>query len=192
LRVVVAAGAAADFAPEVDAIGGEEQQSQPRFDREGHQAESDFDHENRHKPALVFDQARCVGAIGQDRSTVVVALAGGGIEACRPDSGGDQFAAVDAGVGALDYVPVLRTRCGSSGSEIFWPGSRFGLRPAQLSFVQHVDGRRTIREIAECVAQQGESPGTDAGDLEDFGRKLFQSLWRIDYVAMALNTNSHR
>ncbi|MDT7721656.1 MAG: hypothetical protein QOE94_2667, partial [Mycobacterium sp.] len=79
-----------------------------------------------------------------------------------------------------------------SGSEIFWPGSRFGLRPAQLSFVQHVDGRRTIREIAECVAQQGESPGTDAGDLEDFGRKLFQSLWRIDYVAMALNTNSHR
>ena len=92
----------------------------------------------------------------------------------------------------ISTVPVLRTRCGSSGSEIFWPGSRFGLRPAQLSFVRHVDGRRTIREIAECVAQQGESPGTDAGDLEDFGRKLFQSLWRIDYVAMALNTNSHR
>ena len=94
-------------------------------------------------------------------------------------------------VTALDYVPVLRTRCGSSGSEIFWPGSLFGLRPAQLSFVG-TDGHRTIREIAECVAQQGESPGADAGDLEDFGRKLFQSLWRIDYVAMALNTNSHR
>ena len=91
---------------------------------------------------------------------------------------------------------TVTSRCcahvASSGSEIFWPGSRFGLRPAQLSFVRHVDGRRTIREIAECVAQQGESPGTDAGDLEDFGRKLFQSLWRIDYVAMALNTNSHR
>jgi hypothetical protein len=53
-----------------------------------------------------------------------------------------------------------------------------------------VDGRRTIGEIAECVAQQGESPGTDAGDREDFGRKLFQSLWRIDYVAIALNKNS--
>lgn len=133
-----------------------------------------------------------MGAIGQDRAAVGVALAGGWIEACRPDSSGDQFAAVDAGVGGLDYVPVLRTRCGSSGSEIFWPGSRFGLGPAQLSFVRQVDGRRTIREIAECVAQQGESPGTDAGDLEHFGRKLFQSLWRIDYVAMALNTNSHR
>jgi hypothetical protein len=48
--VVVAAGAAADFAPEVDAVGGEEQQTQPRLDREGHQAESYFDHENRHKP----------------------------------------------------------------------------------------------------------------------------------------------
>jgi SAM-dependent methyltransferase len=112
--------------------------------------------------------------------------------ACRPDRPKEGYTIDFSTVTALDYVPVLRTRCGSSGSEIFWPGSRFGLRPAQLSFVRHVDGRRTIREIAECVAQQGESPGTDAGDLEDFGRKLFQSLWRIDYLAMALNTNSHR
>jgi hypothetical protein len=111
-------------------------------------------------------------------------------------------------IGAVSMAPTApskartaRRLCGgefvgadrhSFGSEIFWPGSLFGLRPAQLSFVRHVDDRRTIREIAECVAQQGESPGTDAGDREDFGRKLFQSLWRIDYVAMALNTNSHR
>jgi hypothetical protein len=24
-------------------------------------------------------------------------------------------------------------------------------------------------------------------DLESFGRKLFESLWRLDFVAMALN-----
>ena len=96
----LAAGAAADFAPEVDAVGGEEQQTQPRLDRKRHQAESHFDHEHRDKPALVFDQARCVGAIGQDRSAVVVALAGGEIAACRPDSGGDQFVGAGVGVGA--------------------------------------------------------------------------------------------
>ena len=39
-------------------------------------------------------------AIGQDCDTVVVALVGGGIEACRPDSSGDQFTAVHASVGA--------------------------------------------------------------------------------------------
>jgi hypothetical protein len=89
-----------------------------------------------------------VGAIGQDRSAVVVALAGGGIEACRPDSGGDQFAAVDAGVGALDYVPVLRTRCGSSGSEIFWPGA---LRSQAGSVVLCAARRRTAVVVGSVI-----------------------------------------
>ena len=62
-----------------------------------------------------------------------------------------------------------------------------GLNPAQLPFVQNVDGRRTIREIAERVAQSGESPGASVADLANFGRKLFESLWRLDFVAMALS-----
>ena len=49
--------------------------------------------------------------------------------------------------------------------------------------------RRTIREIAARVAQSGRSPRAGATDLEEFGRKLFQSLWRLDFHAMALNAN---
>jgi len=49
--------------------------------------------------------------------------------------------------------------------------------------------RRTIREIAARVAQSGRSPRAGATDLEEFGRKLFQSLWRLDFLAMALNAN---
>jgi hypothetical protein len=30
-------------------------------------------------------------------------------------------------------------------------------------------------------------PRGGAGDFENFARKLFQSLWRLDFVAMALN-----
>jgi hypothetical protein len=48
-----------------------------------------------------------------------------------------------------------------------------------------VDERRTIREIAQRVTAQ--SPRANVADLENFGRKLFESLWRLDFVAMALN-----
>jgi hypothetical protein len=58
-----------------------------------------------------------------------------------------------------------------------------------MHFLQHVDGRRTIRRIAERVANSGESPGASIRDLEEFGRMLFESLWRLDFVAMRLNEN---
>jgi hypothetical protein len=63
------------------------------------------------------------------------------------------------------------------------------LDPAQLPFVQHVDGRRTIRDIIECVAQSGDVPPDSVADLQEFGRGLFRSLWRLDFLAMALNAN---
>jgi hypothetical protein len=48
-----------------------------------------------------------------------------------------------------------------------------------VAIVQLADGRRTIREIAQSVAQTGSRRGAVA-DVEKFGRKLFQSLWRLD------------
>jgi hypothetical protein len=50
-----------------------------------------------------------------------------------------------------------------------------GLSPAQLSFVRSVDGRRSIREIAACVAQERGS----VADSEKLARDLFQALWRL-------------
>ena len=64
------------------------------------------------------------------------------------------------------------------------------LNAPQLPFVQNVDGRRTIREIAERVAQSGESRRGAAAELEKFGRKLFQALWRLDFLAMGLDAKS--
>jgi len=37
----------------------------------------------------------------------------------------------------------------------------------------------------------GESARASAADLEQFGRKLFQSLWLFDFLQMALNAGSH-
>jgi hypothetical protein len=49
--------------------------------------------------------------------------------------------------------------------------------------------RRTIRDIAACVAQGGNLPQANAADLETLGRKLFQSLWRLDFVSMIPNAH---
>lgn len=55
-----------------------------------------------------------------------------------------------------------------------------------LPFVKNVDGNRTIREIAALVAQSPGSRYASAAEVEVSARKQFESMWRMDYVAMAL------
>jgi hypothetical protein len=81
----------------------------------------------------------------------------------------------------------MHTRCGLSGTQIFRPGWRMNLNAAQLPFVQHIDGERTIRDIAQCVAQDKDTSRASAADFETFGRKLFQALWRLDFLSVALH-----
>jgi hypothetical protein len=87
---------------------------------------------------------------------------------------------------ALDPVPVFRYLCEVSGTDDVWPGSRAGMHEAQLPFVQHIDGRRSIREIIECVLAQHGLADAGTAALERFVRELFEALWRVDLVAMAL------
>jgi SAM-dependent methyltransferase len=112
--------------------------------------------------------------------------------ACRADRPQECYTIDFSAADSLDYVPMMRMRCGLSGAEIFRPDWRMSLNPAQLAFVRNVDGRRTIREIAAGVAPSGGLPKTGAAHLETFGRQLFQSLWRLDFVSMARNTNPDR
>ena len=111
--------------------------------------------------------------------------------ACRPERPKESYTIDFSTEDSLDYVPLFRLRCGVSDSEIFRPDWRLSLSAAQLPFVQHIDGRRTIREIAERVALTGMRRG-DVASLEKFARKLFQALWRLDFLAMALNVDSDR
>jgi len=110
--------------------------------------------------------------------------------ACRPDRPKKTYRINFSAVDALDYVPRMRMRCGLDGEEIYRPNWRTGLTPAQLRFVQQVDGRRTIRQIAKRLAQSKESPRASTTELEEFGRKLFESLWRLDFVAITLNAKT--
>jgi hypothetical protein len=109
--------------------------------------------------------------------------------ACHPDRPEKSYAIDFSTMDCLDYVPMLRMRCGLSGDEISRPGWRMKLNSAQLPFVQHVDGRRTIGEIASVVAQNKETQRGSVADVEKFARKLFQALWRLDFLAMALSAS---
>ncbi|BBY07864.1 class I SAM-dependent methyltransferase [Mycobacterium noviomagense] len=110
--------------------------------------------------------------------------------ACRRDRPKESYAIDFSTVESLDYVPVLRTRCGISGTDIVWPGARIRANADHLPFVQRVDGRRTIRQIVAEVAQKGDSHCPSTTNLRAYARKLFQSLWRLDWVAMALRPAS--
>jgi SAM-dependent methyltransferase len=108
--------------------------------------------------------------------------------ACRRDRPKKHYKVDFSKVGSLDYVPLLRTRCGVTDTEMFGPGWRLPLSPAELAFARQIDGIRSIRAIAESVAQGDDHPENSAGELGKFGRKLFQSLWRLDLVTVALPT----
>ena len=112
--------------------------------------------------------------------------------ACRSDRPQESYVIDFSTQDSLDYVPLMRMRCGLSGSEIFRPDWRVRLNSAQLPFVQHVDDHRTIREIAALVTQSGASSRGSVADVEKFARKLFQALWRLDFLAMALTPDSQR
>ncbi|MGO9158597.1 methyltransferase domain-containing protein [Mycobacterium sp.] len=109
--------------------------------------------------------------------------------ACREDRPKMSYTIDFSAEDSADYVPMFRMRCGLAGSEIFRSDWRMNLNGAQLPFVRGIDGRRTIREIAADVAQSGGRRG-DAAELEIFASKLFQSLWRLDFLAMGLNAKA--
>jgi hypothetical protein len=109
--------------------------------------------------------------------------------ACRPERPKGSYTVDFSAPVYLDYVPIMRLQCGLSGDDIVKPGRRFGLNAAQLPFVQLVDGRRTNREIAQSVARSG-TRRRDPAEVEKFGRKLFQALWRLDFLAMGLDAIS--
>jgi len=106
--------------------------------------------------------------------------------ACRADRPRATYTIDFASPTALDFVPSFRHRCGLSGNQISRHNWTTTLDANQLALVQQVDGRRTIREIIAAASQRGALLQRSQADHEQFAKTLFQSLWRLDFVAMGL------
>jgi hypothetical protein len=92
---------------------------------------------------------------------------------------------------ALDYVPTMRYRSGLDGLEMYRPDWRMKLNLDELPFARYVDGTRSIRDIAARVIDGAESRFARPGDVEAYARGLFESLWRLDFVSMAMKPRSN-
>jgi SAM-dependent methyltransferase len=107
--------------------------------------------------------------------------------ACHPDRAENTYRIDFSSSRALDYVPLMRLRCGVRANEIYRPGWQVRLDPTHLAFAQQIDGDRTIREIADRVAVSGLLAETDPAALEYTALELFEDLWRHDFLAMDLS-----
>jgi hypothetical protein len=107
-----------------------------------------------------------------------------GFVACRPDRPKADYAVDFSSAEALGYIPVIRAFSAVLGNDIVMPHGKVPLSAVQMSFIQHVDGRRTIREIAALVARD-RAPQPGIADVENLARNVFQNLWRLDFLAMA-------
>jgi hypothetical protein len=84
-------------------------------------------------------------------------------------------------------MPGLRAKTSRRTCDSLFEPSDAVVAAAATCVAQALAYRRTIRDIAECVAHGDDPPQNGAGELGKFGRKLFQSLGRLDLVAMALS-----
>ncbi|HEU0192398.1 MAG TPA: class I SAM-dependent methyltransferase [Mycobacterium sp.] len=112
--------------------------------------------------------------------------------ACRPDRPKESYAVDFSTDSCLDYIPMMRMRCGLSDDTIFRPNWSMRLSPTQLPYARNIDGHSTIRQIIARVAESPEFLRAGPADVQEIGRKLFQSLWRLDFLAMARASNEQR
>lgn len=105
--------------------------------------------------------------------------------ACRADRPKRQYAIDFSRPEFVAYVPVPRHSYRIEGNEIVRMKLRCAVSNAQLAFLRQVDGRRTIAEIV--VRAAGEGVTGDAPEVERFIRELFQSMWRLGCMAIALD-----
>ena len=106
--------------------------------------------------------------------------------ACRADRPPESYQIDFSSGQALDYAPSLRYRCTLNGDQISRPGWSTRLDPTQQACAELMDGQRSIRDISAAVKSRGAAPVQTTEQSEAFAMALFQSLWRLDFIAISL------
>lgn len=103
--------------------------------------------------------------------------------ACRADRPDAQYRIDLQGPNVHAYVPMFRHRCALEGDTLVTPGARLRLTPTQATVADHVDGRRTVGEIAEQASDAWSAVG---------GVLWLRTLWEQDVIAFAVPEASLR
>lgn len=106
--------------------------------------------------------------------------------ACRPERPPETFRLDFRSSHSLDYRPVFRFRCGLDGIDLVSPDRRLQLDAIQLALVQQIDGQRSLREIAAVAVSTGALPREEPASLERLVCRVFEQLWKSDFLALRL------
>lgn len=106
--------------------------------------------------------------------------------ACRPDRADETYRIDFAAADALRFVPSFRHRCRLAGFEIIRHNWSMPIDPVQHALVADMDGVKSIGELAEIAHRRDVAPGASLADLEKFGVAFFETLWKLDFVAIGL------
>jgi hypothetical protein len=85
------------------------------------------------------------------------------------------------------YVPSFRHRCGLNGSAVYRNNWSLNLNDSELAVVRLIDGKRSVGDILTEVSSRKKELGLDVSrvELERLIRRLFQGLWRNDYITVS-------
>lgn len=108
--------------------------------------------------------------------------------ACRPERQVESYATDFGSEAALDYVPSFRKACGLIGSAVRrHDGWTRDLTPVQAALVEHIDGRRSIAEIIDLVAESGTFACADPGEIAGVALDTCRALWEQDFIGVGLS-----
>lgn len=85
----------------------------------------------------------------------------------------------------FDYIPEFRMRCGLAGDILHRPDWHMTVTSEQLPYAQRIDGRASIRAIADAVA--AETAAAPAA-CRATARDVLRAFWQLDFIAIAINT----
>lgn len=105
---------------------------------------------------------------------------------CHTDRPTSSYAINFAADDFTRFVPSLRHSCRLVGDQLSRYDWTLGLDAAQLSFVELVNGQRTIDDIISIASDNGSFPREPRERLTQMSREVFQSLWQLDFFAMSL------
>lgn len=106
--------------------------------------------------------------------------------ACRPERAPETYTIDFDSDHHTSFIPEFRHACGLDGTTLSQPEWAIDLDPLTLAFAGRIDGRNSIGEIIAAVSQDRISPTVGNDELSEIGRRLFQSLWQMDVIAIAL------
>ncbi|CAB4942926.1 MAG: methyltransferase [Actinobacteria bacterium] len=104
--------------------------------------------------------------------------------ACKPERAPETYTIDFDSDRFTSFIPEYRHSCGVKGTTLSRSDWAIDLDALGLAFARRINGWRSIAEIISEVSNDRDAPEITSDDLDEMGRRLFQSLWQLDFIAI--------